>query len=178
MSGTVFLLVLAVIAAVPGYAATRPGTFEVRRSTRIRAPAERIFAIVNDFHNWSQWSPYDGRDPAMVRVFSGAASGAGAVYEWNGNSKVGRGRIEITDAVAPSRLTMTLDMLKPFVAHNIVNYTFDGRGEETEVTWALQGPVPFMSKLIGLFVNMDKMVGDDFVAGLSNLKAVAENGMH
>jgi hypothetical protein len=174
MLKTIAIVVVVAVAAVLIYAATRPDTFRVERTASIQAPPERIFALINDLHSWSAWSPYEKKDPAMKRVLSGAQSGAGAVYEWDGNKDVGKGRMEIAETVPPSKVTIKLDFVKPFEAHNIVDFTLEGQGDSTNVTWALHGPCPYISKLIGIFVNMDRMIGRDFEAGLANLKAVAE----
>ena len=167
-------VVVIVLAAVLIFAATRPDTFRVQRATSIKAPPEKIFALIDDFHNWGSWSPYEKLDPAMKRTQSGAASGKGAVYEWQGDSKVGQGRMEITDASAPSKVVIQLDFIKPFEAHNIAEFTLEPKGDSTNVTWAMHGPAPFVTKVIGLFCNMDKMIGKDFETGLANLKALAE----
>jgi uncharacterized protein YndB with AHSA1/START domain len=169
-AGGVVLLVAVVLA----FAATRPDSFSVRRAASIQAPPEKIFPLISDFSRWSAWSPYERKDPAMKRSFSGPAAGKGAVYAWEGNGDVGQGRMEIADAVAPSRVTLKLDFVKPFEAHNKVDFTLEPKGGATEVTWAMDGPMPFISKVITLFVDMDRMVGGDFEAGLANLKAVAE----
>jgi carbon monoxide dehydrogenase subunit G len=169
-AGSVVLLVAAVLA----FAATRPDSFSVRRAASIQAPPEKIFPLINDFSRWSAWSPYEKKDPAMKRSFSGPAAGKGAVYAWEGNGDVGQGRMEIADAVAPSRVTLKLDFVKPFEAHNRVDFTLEPKGGATEVTWAMDGPMPFISKVVTLFVDMDRMVGGDFEAGLANLKAIAE----
>jgi len=169
-AGSVVLLVAAVLA----FAATRPDSFSVRRAASIQAPPEKIFPLINDFGRWSAWSPYEKKDPAMKRSFSGPAAGKGAVYAWEGNGEVGQGRMEIADAVAPSRVTLKLDFVKPFEAHNKVDFTLEPKGGATEVTWAMDGPMPFISKVVTLFVDMDRMVGGDFEAGLANLKAIAE----
>ena len=113
-------------------------------------------------------------DPAMQRTHSGASAGKGAAYAWLGNSKVGQGRMEITDTAAPHQITIKLDFLKPFEAHNVTEFSFAAMGSATEVTWAMHGPSPFVSKLMGVFVSMDRMVGKDFEKGLANLKAAAE----
>ncbi len=151
-----------------------PATFTVKRSLDIRAPADRLFSRVADFNAWSAWSPYEKRDPALKRKFSGKPSGVGAVYEWDGNRNVGQGRMEILEATPPSKLRIDLQFIKPFKAHNIAEFTFDPRGQNTTVTWAMHGPVTVMSRVMGLFINMDKMIGKDFEAGLQNLKALAE----
>ena len=169
-AGSVVLLVAVVLA----FAATRPDSFSVRRAASIQAPPEKIFPLISDFSRWSAWSPYERKDPAMKRSFSGPAAGKGAVYAWEGNGDVGQGRMEIADAVAPSRVTLKLDFVKPFEAHNKVDFTLEPKGGATEVTWAMDGPMPFISKVITLFVDMDRMVGGDFEAGLANLKAIAE----
>ena len=110
----------------------------------------------------------------MRRAHSGAASGPGAVYEWEGNRDIGKGRMEITEASPPARVTIKLDFVKPFEAHNIVEFTLEARGDSTTVTWALHGPMPYVSKLMSVFFSMERMVGADFEAGLASLKAVAE----
>ena len=110
----------------------------------------------------------------MKRTHSGAASGKGAVYEWEGNSKVGKGRMEIVDTSPPSKVTVKLDFLKPFEGHNVAEFTLEPKGDSTNVTWAMHGPAPYISKLMAVFVSMDSMVGKDFEAGLANMKAAAE----
>jgi hypothetical protein len=171
-------IVLAILAGVPAallaLAATRPDTFRIERSTRIRAAPATIFGLIADFRRWGSWSPYEHKDPAMRRSFTGPAQGTGAVYEWDGNKEVGEGRIEITDAAAPSRITMALDFVRPFRAHNVVEFTLTPRGDATEVTWAMHGPASYVSKVMGLFISMERMIGKDFETGLANLKAIAE----
>ena len=170
----VAFMVVVLIIALLAYAATRPDTFRVERATSIQAPPEKIFALINDLHSWGAWSPYEKKDPAMKRSLSGAPNGKGAVYAWEGNKEVGKGRMEITESSPPSRVTMKLDFVAPFEAHNIVDFTLDPGGDATNVTWAIHGPSPFISRVIGIFCDMDRMIGKDFEAGLANLKAVAE----
>jgi uncharacterized protein YndB with AHSA1/START domain len=167
-------IVAVVIAGLLVAAAARPDSFRVVRSTTIKAPPERIFPLISDFQRWSAWSPYEKKDPAMKRSFDGPAAGKGAVYAWEGNKDVGKGRMQIADASAPSRVVLNLDFSEPFEAHNMVDFTLEPKGDATEVTWSMRGPMPFVSKLITLFIDMDRMVGGDFEAGLANLKALAE----
>ena len=169
----ILLIVIVALAAVLGFATTRPDVFRVERSASIKAAPEKIFPLIADFHQWGAWSLWEKMDPAMQRTFSGAASGKGAVYAWEGNSKVGAGRMEITDTV-PSKITIQLDFIKPFEGHNIAEFTLTPNGDTTNVTWAMHGPASFISKLIGLFCNMDKMIGKDFETGLANLKVIAQ----
>jgi len=169
------IAVVVLLAALLIYAATQPDTFRIQRATSIKAPPEKIFAVLNDFMRWEAWSPWEKKDPAMKRTFSAVTSGKGAVYAWEGNSDVGHGRMEIAESVAPSKVAIKLDFVKPFETHNMVEFTLEPKGDSTNVTWAMQGPMPYISKLITVFVNMDSMVGKDFEAGLANLKAVAEN---
>ncbi len=167
-------IVAVVIAGLLVAAAARPDSFRVVRSTTIKAPPERIFPLISDFQRWSAWSPYEKKDPAMKRSFDGPAAGKGAVYAWEGNKDVGKGRMQIADASAPSRVVLNLDFSEPFEAHNMVDFTLEPKGDATEVTWSMRGPMPFVSKLITLFIDMDRMVGGDFEAGLANLTALAE----
>ena len=172
----IVLVVTFLLAALLVYASTRPDTFRVERSTRIHAPPEKIYAVMSDFRRFPEWSPYEHRDPAMRRTLGATTSGPGAVYEWAGNSQVGSGRMEITAVSPPSSVTIKLDMIKPMEGHNIVEFTLTPEGESTTVTWAMHGPSPFISKLMGLFINMDRMIGTDFETGLTTLKTTIESG--
>jgi hypothetical protein len=174
MIKSISLVLLALVLGLLGYASTRPDSFRIERSITIRATPDKIFPLLNDFHRWTAWSPWEGLDPAMRRKHSGAGSGLGAVYEWEGNSKVGAGRMEIIGALPPGQLTVQLDFLKPMEGHNIAEFRIEPRGDASQVTWAMQGPAPFLSKLMQVFVSMDRLVGKDFEAGLAKLKAEAE----
>jgi uncharacterized protein YndB with AHSA1/START domain len=168
------LVVVVAIAAVLILAAMKPDVFRLERSTTIKAPPEKIYALIEDFHRWGLWSPYEKLDPNMSRTHSGAERGLGAAYAWSGSGKAGAGRMEITDTAAPTRIVIALDFTKPMEAKNIVEFSLVPRGEVTEVTWAMHGPTPFFGKIFHVFVNMDRMVGGDFEAGLAALKAEAE----
>jgi len=168
------LVVVALIAAVLIYAATRPDSFRVERSIRIQAPPDKIYPLIVDFKAWPTWSPWEKLDPAMKRELSGSARGTGAVYAWTGNKDVGQGRMEITEAVAPSRIVVQLDFIEPIAANNIAEFTLQPDGDATRVVWAMHGPSPYIAKLMGLAFSMDAMVGKDFESGLANLKAAAE----
>lgn len=166
------------IAIVVGLAAMRPDTFRVQRSIDINAPADKIFPLINDYRNWGSWSPYEHVDPDMQRTFSGPPSGKGSVYEWRGNKNIGHGRMEILDTAPPSKVVIKLDFFSPFEAHNMAEFTMQPKDSAangtTNVTWAMHGPVPFMAKIIHMFMNMDRMVGGQFQQGLVSMKAVAE----
>jgi len=168
------IVIVVLIVALLAYAATRPDTFRVQRAASIKAPPEKVFALLNDFQRWEAWSPWEKKDPAMKRTFSAVSSGKGAQYAWEGNREVGQGRMEIAESVPPSRLAIKLDFLKPFEAHNRVEFTLEPKGEATNVTWAMQGDTPYLAKIVHVFLNMDKLVGNDFEAGLANLKTLAE----
>jgi hypothetical protein len=168
-------VVLAVaIAIVLILAATKSNTFSVRRATTVQAPADKIFPLINDFHQWVTWSPYEKKDPAVKRSYSGAESGKGAVYAWDGNNNVGSGRMEILDAAVPAKIVIKLDFFRPFEGHNTAEFTMLPQGDATNLTWLMHGPLPFMGKVMHLFMNMDTMVGKDFEIGLANLKKLTE----
>jgi uncharacterized protein YndB with AHSA1/START domain len=167
-------IVVVLLVAFLAYVASRPDTFQVRRSMTIDAPPETVFAHINDLHCWTEWSPWEHKDPTMKRTYNGASSGPGAMYAWEGNKDVGMGSMEITDATPPSRVAMKLDFLKPFEAHNLVEFALVPQGNLTNLTWTIHGPVPYFAKILHLFINMDSMIGKDFEAGLSALKTVAE----
>ena len=174
MFKTILIVVVVLIAAILVYAATMPDDFRVQRTTSIKASPEKIFALINDLQRWDSWSPWEKMDPAMQRTFSGATAGKGAVYAWQGNSKVGEGRMEIADASPPSRVMIKLDFIKPIEGHNTAEFTLDPKGDSTNVTWSMYGPSAYIAKVIGVFASMDKMIGKEFETGLANMKAVAE----
>jgi hypothetical protein len=162
------------IAVVLVLAAAKPDTFSVRRTAVVRSPPEKIFSLIEDFHRWGSWSPWENRDPAMKRTYSGAESGKGAVYAWDGNKNVGSGRMEILDASLPSKIVIKLDFFKPFEGHNTAEFTMLPQGDATDVVWVMHGPAPLLSKVMQVFMNMDSMIGKDFELGLANLKTLAE----
>lgn len=174
MVKTIAIAVVVLIAAILIYATTRPDNFDVQRSTSIKAPPEKIFALISDLHKWDAWSPWEKMDPSMKRTFSGAAAGKGAVYAWAGNNKVGEGRMEIVDTSPPSKVVIKLDFVKPIEGHNTAEFTLEPKGDSTNVTWAMHGPTSYIAKIIGIFASMDKMIGNEFEAGLANMKTAAE----
>jgi len=166
------VIVLAV-AAVLIYAATKPDTFTLQRSAAIAAPPEKIFPLINDVKAFNTWNPWALKDPASKMNYEGAASGVGASYSWD-SEQLGAGRMEITEAAAPNKVQAKLEFKRPFATTNRVEFTLQPQGAQTQVTWAMSGPMPYLSKLMTTFVSMERMVGPDFEAGLANLKALAE----
>ena len=170
----IVLVIVALVAIVLIIAVFKPGNFAVQRTATIQAPPEKIFPLINDYHNWPAWSPWEKLDPNMKRTLSGPPSGTGSVYEWDGNSKAGKGRMEITESVPASKVAIKLDFLKPMESHNGVQFTLQPNGNSTTVTWTMSGPVSYPAKVMTVFVSMDKMIGSDFDTGLANMKSVAE----
>ena len=168
------IIVALAIVAVLIFAATKPDIFRLQRSATITAPPEKIFAFINDFNRWGAWSPWEKKDPAMKRTFGTTTSGMGAKYAWEGNKDVGQGSMEITESVPSLKVAIKLDFLKPFETSNTVDFTLEPKGDATNVTWRMQGPTPYFAKIIHVFMDMDKMVGKDFEAGLADLKTAAE----
>jgi hypothetical protein len=162
-----------VLAVLCGVIAMQPSTFHFERSTTISAPADAVAAQVNDFHNWSKWSPWEKLDPSMKRTYEGAASGVGAKYAWVGNKEVGEGRMTIEKSDA-SHTEIKLEFLKPFTATNQATFTFTSTPEGTKTTWAMDGHNNFISKAFHLVMDMDKMLGKDFESGLAGMKTAAE----
>ena len=167
------IVVVVLIAGVLLFAATKPDTFRVERSASINAPPEKVQEQITDFRKWTAWSPWEKLDPAMKRTYSGAASGTGAVYEWTGDSNVGAGRMEILSA-SPAETKVKLDFLSPMASSNTTIFATRADGAATNLVWSMEGGMPYMQKLMSVFVSMDSLIGKDFEAGLANLKATAE----
>jgi uncharacterized protein YndB with AHSA1/START domain len=168
------LLALAVITML-GTAALRPNTFQIQRSRAISAPPEKIFALVNDFHHWKLWAPQDREDPQLKRTFSGPETGLGAQSAWSGGGSSGRGSMEIVESDPSKSVSIKVDFVKPFEAHNLNRFTLEPVGASTRVTWEMRGTNAFFMKVMGLFVDMDKMMGKHFESGLENLDAACQS---
>ena len=172
---TKILIAIAVVIVVLGLVvAMQPSEFRIARTASISAPAETVFAQVNDFHNWAAWSPYEKRDPAMKKTYEGAPAGTGAVSTWAGNNEVGEGRATITESRPNELISIKLEFVKPFAATNTAEFAFKPEGDQTAVTWSLAGRNNFSAKAVGLVMDMDERVGEDFEQGLANLKSVTE----
>lgn len=174
MLETLLTVIVVVVVAVLVYATTKPNTFRLERKALIAASPEKIFPLINDFHNWTQWSPFEGLDPNLKRSYSGAPSGLGAIYTYSGSARVGEGTMQITESSAPHKIVSKLDFVRPMRAHNVAEFTLEPAPGGTVVTWAMHGPSAYMNKLMTTFVSMERLVGGQFEQGLSNLKTVAE----
>ncbi|RZL34923.1 MAG: polyketide cyclase [Rubrivivax sp.] len=156
------------------YASTRPDEFRVERRLRIAAPADRLWPLVSELRSFNRWNPYERKDPLSKGQYEGAASGVGSRYAWQGD-KIGVGSLEITGQQPGRAVQMKLDFVKPFEAHNLAEFALQPTADgATEVRWTMSGKANFMSKLMGVVINMDKMVGGDFEDGLQNLRQLAE----
>jgi hypothetical protein len=165
--------VAVILVIILGLAAMQPDTFSVKRSIVIKAPPEKIAALITDFHRWTDWSPWEKLDPNLQRTFGGPASGVGSTYDWKGNKDVGIGHMEVLSAT-PTRVDIKLDFIEPFPTHNKAIFTLVPQGESTTVNWEMTGPVPYTFKIMTMFMSMDSMVGKDFEKGLAQMKAAAE----
>lgn len=171
----VVVTLVVLMVGVLALAASRPDAFRVERTLRIRATPEKLFALINDLQAWLRWSPYEAKDPVMKRDFSGPQQGVGATYAWDGNREVGAGELRITNARPHDRIDMALTFTRPFAASHLVEFRLVPEGDATAVTWSMSGAMPFVSKLMSLFIDMDRMIGHDFEAGLARLKTLAES---
>jgi len=170
----IFLLIVVTIVAILILASFKPSSFRVERSALIQTTPEKLFPHLNDLRSWAAWSTWEKMDPQMKKTYSANSAGKGATYEWEGNKKVGHGRMSIADSFPDTKVVIQLDFIQPFEAHNIAELQLLPQNGGTLVTWAMYGPMPFISKLFSVFVSMDKMIGKDFEDSLANLKTVAE----
>lgn len=170
----ILVVLVVVVAAILIFAATKPDSFRVARTATIKAPPEKIFPHIDDYRAWQAWSPWEKKDPVMKRTYSGAARGEGAVYEWAGNREIGQGRMEIAQVTAPSHMVIDMHFIKPFDSRSTAEFALQPNGDGTDVTWVIHGPSPYMSKVMSIFFDVDKMIGKEFETGLANLKTISE----
>jgi hypothetical protein len=167
----VLIFLLVVVLLIIG--ATKPNTFRVERSATIKAPAGKVFGLINDFHEWTKWSPWETIDADLQREYTGAPAGKGAAYAWEGK-KAGTGAMLITLSEPSNLILIKLDFVKPMVATNTTEFALSSEGGATTVRWSMFGPMPFMHRVMSTFMSMDKMVGGSFEQGLAKMKAVAD----
>jgi uncharacterized protein YndB with AHSA1/START domain len=170
-----FLLLLFI--ALAGFlylVSQKPDTFRLQRSAVVKASPETVFAQLNDLHRWNDWSPWARKDPAMKQSYSGPQSGVGSGQAWDGNRNVGAGSMTIIESVPNKKVRYRLDFEKPIAAHNLAEINLQPDNAGTRVTWTMEGPVPFPSKIMHTLFDMDKLIGNDFEAGLANLKGIVE----
>lgn len=165
---------LAALGAFSAVVATRPSQFHVERSTAVPAPPGLVFGLIDDFHRWPEWSPWEKLDPGMKREYSGPASGPGASYEWTGNEDVGRGSMRITESQVPSRVAIALEFKEPWQATNTTLFSIAPGPAGSIVTWGMDGESNFVFKAMSMFMDLDSMVGKDFEEGLANLARLAQ----
>lgn len=173
----IILIILGVLAlgviGLVAFASTKPDTFVIQRSTTINASPEKVYALIQDFRQWGQWSPFEKLDPDMSRTFGEPAAGLGGTYSWDGK-KAGAGSMRIKEATPARRIAIALDFTKPFPANNTATFDLEPVAGGTRVTWAMTGKSPLMFKVMDTLMGMDKTVGKDFGKGLADMKAAAE----
>jgi hypothetical protein len=148
-------------------------TYTVERTRHIDAPPAAVLGHLVDLRRWEAWSPWEDLDPDQRRTYGGPATGVGAWYEWEGNRKAGKGRMEII-AADGSTVRLDLQFLRPFRSHSNTIFDLQPDGDGTLVTWSMVGPNTGMMKLMGLFTSMDAVIGPDFEEGLRRLGERAE----
>ncbi len=175
MLPTILIAIAALVVLFAIFVSTRPSDFRISRTGRISAPPDVVFENVNDLHKWEAWSPWAKMDPNAKNTFAGPFAGSGSSMEWNGNKKVGAGRMTIVDSRPNERIQIKLEFFKPFKATNIAEFTFKPEGSQTSVTWTMSGKNNFMAKAVTMVMNCDKMIGGQFEQGLANLNSASRS---
>ncbi|MGC4122948.1 MAG: SRPBCC family protein [Myxococcales bacterium] len=166
---------LAIFLTAVATVALQPSHFSVSRSAVIPSPPGAVFAVLDGFEHFPDWSPWDERDPAMRRDLSGPPAGTGASYHWSGNDDVGEGRMTIVETVPNEKIAVRLEFLRPFPAVNRTEYTLRPEGDGTRLTWTMSGDLGFLGKAFGMVKSHDQLIGPDFEKGLAKLAPVVEH---
>ena len=170
----ILIALAGIVVVLVALVAMRPSEYRVSRTATIAAPAPAVFAQVNDFHKWEAWNPWAKLDPTMKQTYEGAPAGRGAIYTWAGNNEVGEGRMTLTESRPSDLIRIKLEFLKPLAGTSIAEFTFTPEGNQTAVTWSMAGKVNFMAKAVHLFMNVDRMIGNNFEQGLGRMKSITE----
>jgi hypothetical protein len=172
----IVIALILILAALLIVVAIQPSEFRVERTTSIAAPADVVFAQVNDLHKWDAWSPWAKLDPDAKVAFEGPDAGKEAAMSWSGNDKVGAGKMAIVESKPNDAIKIKVDFTKPFEGSVGSNFAFKSNGDKTDVTWTMSGHHNFIEKAFCLIMNGKKMMGDDLEKGLTQLKSMAEQG--
>ncbi|MBG1233087.1 SRPBCC family protein [Aestuariivirga litoralis] len=168
------IIIVVIVAALLLYGLMQSPSFSVVREADFNASQAKVFDQLNDFRNWTAWSPWEGMDPNLKRTYSGADAGVGAHYAWVGNKKVGEGVMHITQSEKPNRMQLDLNFIKPFQASNITEFTLTPKDKGTHLKWEMRGTRPFLFRVLSFVFDMDKIVGKDFEKGLASIKTIVE----
>ncbi len=168
----ILLALLLAVAALLALASSKPDAFTIARSAPIPAAPSEVFALLQDFHQWHRFSPWEAMDPNMQRSFSGAEAGTGAAYAWTGNKKVGRGTMLVTATTPAESISIDLNFEAPMKAQNTTLFTLTATPKGTDLHWSMSGKNNFTGKIFATLFNIDKMVGKDFERGLANLQTI------
>ena len=170
----ILIALVAIIALFLIVVALQPSEFSVERTATMAAPPETVFEQVNDFHKWEAWSPWAKLDPDAKIAFEGPPSGAGTIMTWDGNDKVGQGKMTLTESQPNDLVKIKVDFVKPMEGSNESTFTFKPDGDKTAVGWTVAGHQSFIAKAFCLVMNGKKMMSDIMDQGLANMKSVAE----
>lgn len=176
MLKTILIAVAAAIVLLLAYAATRSDDLRVERKAIIAAAPGKVYALIDDLHQFNRWNPWLAKDPQLKSTYTGPSAGPGASYAWEGNKDVGKGNMTITGHTADRQVLMKLQFIEPFPGENTITFTLTPQAGGTEVSWVMTGKLAFVPKLMGVFFSMDKMIGRDFEQGLANMSKVAAGG--
>lgn len=171
----ILLIVLGVVVALLAFISMRPSTYEVSRSIKVNAPAAKIYPWVAQLPKFVEWSPWSGLDPNVKTSFSGTPGAVGSAYAWEGNDEVGKGSLTIKQVQVDKSVELDLKFITPWESVATTRFDLAPQGEAVEVKWSMNGDLDFMGKAMGLFMDMDAMIGPDYEKGLSSLKQKVES---
>ena len=170
----ILIALAAIVAVFLVVVALQPSEFKVERSATIAAPPATVFDQVNDFHKWEAWSPWAKLDPNAKVAFEGPPSGTGTIMAWDGNNKVGQGKMTLTESQPNDLVKINVDIVKPIEGSSTTEFAFKPDGDKTAVTWSMSGHHNFLGKAMCLVMNGKKMMSDIMDKGLANVKSVVE----
>ncbi len=150
--------------------------YAVERSITIHKPKQEVFNYIRSLKNQDNFSKWASMDPNMKKEFKGTDGTVGFISAWEGNKKVGKGEQEIKKITEGDQVDFELRFIKPFPGiANAYMQTAAAGDTQTAVKWGIDSKMKYPMNLMLLFMNMDKLIGNDFATGLANLKNILEN---
>lgn len=170
----ILIFLLGAVLTLVVLASKKPDEFYVTRSAVVEARPSVVFEKVNNLQNWNSFSPWAKLDPDAKTSFAGPRAGKDASFTWDGDGNVGAGTMTIIESRKNELVKFRLDFKRPFEGTNTVDFTFHPDSKGTFVTWSMHGQNTFMSKIMSVVMDCDKMMGGFFEEGLANLNNVSK----
>lgn len=171
----ILLFIVAIIALALIVALFVKKDFRAEKEVVINKPKQDVFNYIKHLKNQNEYGVWAKKDPNIKQDYTGTDGTVGFTSSWKGNSEVGEGSQSITKIEEGQRMEMELHFIKPFDSRSPAWMTTEEVSPtQTKVKWGMSGNMVYPFNILGLFMNMNEMIGKDLQTGLDNMKNILE----